>query len=132
VCLDAFVPGRPGNPVGRDLEFLVSRTRLRLNTLLGTGAAGREARSNPELRGLIAAKARLVARYRPRLVSCAAAVFKAGVDERAAARLAARLRAFYPAGVEVHPVSGDHWSMLAPPRVADLAGLLRDVLADRV
>jgi len=132
VCLDAFVPGRPGRPVGRDPEFLLSQARLRLNTVLGTGAAGRAARNNPGLRAVIAAKARVAARYRPRPVPCPAAVFKAGVDDRAAARLAGRLHAFYPAGAEVHPVPGDHWSMLAPPRVADLAHLLRAVLADRV
>lgn len=131
VCLDAFLPGRPGRPVGRDPEYALSQLRIRLNTRLGTGAAGREARRNPELRGLIADKARLVARYRPRPVPCPAAVFKVAVDDRAAARLARQLGAFYPAGVAVHPVGGDHWSMLTPPRVAELARVLRDVLTRR-
>ncbi|OLF14371.1 beta-ketoacyl synthase [Actinophytocola xinjiangensis] len=131
VCLDAHVPGRPGRPVGRDPEFLRGQARLWLNTRLGTGAAGRQARANPDLRRLIAAKTRLLTRYRPRPVPCPAAVFKVGVDERAAARLAVRLRAFYPAGADVRPVPGDHWSMLAPPGVVDLASVVRDVLAER-
>jgi phthiocerol/phenolphthiocerol synthesis type-I polyketide synthase E len=128
VCLDAYVPGRPGRPIALDPEYLLSNVQLHVGAALGFGAVGAQVRRNPALRRLLVDKARALLPYRPRAVPCPALVFKVGVDRRAADRLAVRLAAFYGGGVEVHPVGGNHWSMLTPPHVGDLAARLRDAL----
>lgn len=128
VSFDAFVQGRPGLPVGFSPDFLLSQAVTRLGAVLGVGVVGRQVRRNPLLRDLLLTKARLLRRYRPREVPCRAVVFRVGVDTRAAARLRSRLTQLYGGGVEVHVVGGDHWSLLAPPRVDDLARRLRGAL----
>jgi phthiocerol/phenolphthiocerol synthesis type-I polyketide synthase E len=128
VCLDAFVQGWAGVPIGLDPEFLLSHVLLQLGTALGVGTAGRQARRNPALRRLLLAKARVLLPYRPEPVPCRAAVFRVGTDARAARRLRARLSPLYGGGVEVHAVGGDHWSLLAQPHAGELAQKLREVL----
>jgi phthiocerol/phenolphthiocerol synthesis type-I polyketide synthase E len=128
VCLDAYVPGRPGRPIALDPEYLLSNVQLQVGAALRIGTVGEQVRRNPGLRRLLAGKARVLLPYRPRRVPCAAVVFKVGVDRRKADRLGARLSALYGGGVEVHPVGGDHWSMLARPHADDLAERLREAL----
>ena len=65
VCLDAFVPGRAGRPVGLDPGFLADSLRLQAGAALHIGAAGRQVRRSPGLRRLLLAKSRVLARYRP-------------------------------------------------------------------
>ena len=130
VCLDAFVPGRAGRPVGLDPGFLADSLRLQAGAALHIGAAGRQVRRSPGLRRLLLAKSRVLARYRPRPVDCAAVVVLAGLSPRVAGRLPGRLTGLYGRGVRVLPAGGDHWTMLAPPHVQGLARSLRSALPD--
>nr|BFE52213.1 hypothetical protein GCM10017745_56400 [Saccharothrix mutabilis subsp. capreolus] len=121
LCLDAFVPGRVGVPIGLDPEFLYSHVWIQAAGALNIGEIGRQVRRNPALRRLFLDKARVLATYRPRPVDCPAVVFKVDADARGAARLASRLTPLYGGGVRVRPVPGNHWSVLTEPHVHRLA-----------
>ncbi|WP_158847572.1 type I polyketide synthase [Saccharothrix deserti] len=121
LCIDAFMPGRLGVPLGLDPEFLYSHVGFQVAGVLNIGVVGRQMRRNPALRKLFLDKARVLAPYRPRAVDCPAVVFKVGVDARGADRLTARLTPFYGGGVRVLPVPGNHWSVLTEPHVRRLA-----------
>lgn len=129
VFLDAFVQGWRGLPVALDPGFLVGQAWVRLGTRFGVGAVGDAVRRDPGLAPLLRAKGRSLAPYRPAPLASRAVVLRAGVDRRRAGRLRARLAPLYTEGVEVHPVPGDHWSLLRPPHVGALAHRLRDVLS---
>ncbi|HEY9391580.1 MAG TPA: acyltransferase domain-containing protein, partial [Mycobacteriales bacterium] len=128
VCLDAFVSGRPGRPVGLDPGFLAGNLWSQAVTILHIGQVGRRSRQDPGLRRLLLAKSRLLARYRPGPADCPAVIFRAGLSRRAATRLPTRLSGLYGGGVRVLPADGDHWTMLAPPHVQGLARSLREAL----
>jgi phthiocerol/phenolphthiocerol synthesis type-I polyketide synthase E len=127
-CLDAFVQGWRGIPIGFDPGFLSSHVQLQFSAALGTGLVGDQARRNPGLRKLLLAKAKVLAKYRPEPVPTAAVVFSVDSDERRAERLRARLAPLYGDGVTVHPIGGDHWSILAQPHAGELATRLREAL----
>ncbi|MFD1151463.1 acyltransferase domain-containing protein, partial [Saccharothrix hoggarensis] len=129
LCIDAFMPGRLGVPLGLDPEFLYSHVGFQLAGVLNIGEVGRRMRRNPALRKLFRDKARVLAPYRPRAVDCPAVVFKVGVDPRGADRLTARLAPLYRGGVRVRPVPGNHWSVLTEPHVRRLAEDLLTTLA---
>lgn len=120
LCIDAFMPGRRGVPIGLDAEFLYSHAYFQMAGVLNLGEVGRQMRRNPALRKLFLDKARVLAPYRPRAVDCPAVVFKVGVDTRGARRLTSRLAPLY-GGVRVLPVPGNHWSVLTEPHVHRLA-----------
>jgi phthiocerol/phenolphthiocerol synthesis type-I polyketide synthase E len=128
ICFDAFVQGRHGLPAALDPEFLLGWAVTGAGAVLGVGTVGRQVRRNPALRAQLLAKARLLMPYRPRPVACRTVVFRVGIDAPAASRLRTRLTPLYGGGVEVHAVGGDHWSLLTPPRVDDLAQRLREAL----
>ncbi|UED87790.1 type I polyketide synthase [Streptomyces profundus] len=128
VCLDAFVQGWRGLPIALDPGFLVGQGWIRLSGALGIGTVGARVRRDPALAGLLRGKARALAPYRPRPVASRAVVFRAGVERASAGRLRARLSPLYGDGVEVHPVTGDHWSLLTQPHVGPLARAVREVL----
>jgi phthiocerol/phenolphthiocerol synthesis type-I polyketide synthase E len=130
ICLDAVLPGRIGRPVALDPGFLAGSLWLQASAALGIGPAGRQVRHTPGLRRLLAAKFRVVARYRPRAADCPAVVLKAGLSQRAMARLPRRLSTLYGGGVQVLPAAGDHWTMLAPPHVQGLVRSLHEALSD--
>jgi phthiocerol/phenolphthiocerol synthesis type-I polyketide synthase E len=130
VCLDGYAP-RTGRPMGFDLDYLVASVRSQAGALLGTGPIGRRVRRTPEVRRQFVANIGAMLRYRPQPVACPAVVFKASTNHRGAAQLQARLVRIYLGDVAVHPVGGDHWSMLADPHVHDLAIRLREALAHR-
>jgi phthiocerol/phenolphthiocerol synthesis type-I polyketide synthase E len=127
VCLDGYVP-RTGRPMALDPDYLVASVRSQADALLGLGPIGRQVRRAPEVRRQFVANIGAMLRYRPQPVTCPAVVFKASTNHRDAARLQARLARSYAGGVAVHPVGGDHWSMLADPHVHDLALRLREAL----
>ncbi|MFG3223595.1 type I polyketide synthase [Kitasatospora sp. NPDC048194] len=128
VCLDSYLPGRPGQAFGATPDFLLGHARLVGGAFLGLGASGRAVRRNPALRRLLLDKFRLLSRYRPRPAACPVLVFKVDTDRAGAERLERRIRAMYTAGVRVRAVAGDHWSMLRPPLVGRLAGQLSEAL----
>jgi phthiocerol/phenolphthiocerol synthesis type-I polyketide synthase E len=130
ICLDAYVPGPAGRPIGLNPGFLAGNLWLRAGATVHIGSAGRRVRHDPGLRRLLRAKFRVLARYRPRPADCPAVVFKAGLRRLAATRLPARLSGLYSGGVRVLPADGDHWTMLAPPHVQGLARSLREALSD--
>ncbi|WP_327391136.1 acyltransferase domain-containing protein [Streptomyces microflavus] len=70
-------------------------------------------------------RAALVHVARP--VPVPALVIRCGVGPARAARLAARLRHLYPAGLRVAPMPGDHWALLTEPGAATIADLIRTV-----
>ncbi|GGP79722.1 type I polyketide synthase [Saccharothrix coeruleofusca] len=129
LCIDAFMPGRLGVPLGLDPEFLYSHAAFQVAGVLNLGEVGRRMRRNPALRKLFLDKARVLAPYRPRPVDCPAVVFKVGVDATAAHRLTTRLTPLYGGGVRVLPVPGNHWSVLTEPHVRKLADDLLTTLA---
>ncbi|ROP35584.1 type I polyketide synthase [Saccharothrix texasensis] len=129
LCIDAFIPGRRGLPVGLDPEFLYSHAFFQVAGAFNLGEVGRRMRHNPALRRIFLDKARVLAPYRPRAVHCPAVVFKVDVDARAADRLSARLAPLYGGGVRVRPVPGNHWSVLTEPHVRRLAEELITTLA---
>ncbi|MET0236328.1 MAG: beta-ketoacyl synthase N-terminal-like domain-containing protein [Kibdelosporangium sp.] len=130
VCLDGYIP-RIRWPIGSDTDYLLASVRSQADALLGTGPIGRRMRRAPEVRRQFVANIGALLRYRPQPVDCPAVVFKASTSHEGAARLQARLARTYAGGVVVHPVGGDHWSMLADPHVHDLATRLREVLPGR-
>ncbi|MEV4604245.1 beta-ketoacyl synthase N-terminal-like domain-containing protein [Amycolatopsis sp. NPDC049253] len=121
LCIDAFMPGRRGMPLGLDPEFVYSQAFFQVAGVLNLGEVGRQMRRNPALRKLLLEKARVLAPYRPRAVDCPAVVFKVGVNARGAQRLTTRLAPLYGGGVRVLPVPGNHWSVLTEPHVHRLA-----------
>jgi phthiocerol/phenolphthiocerol synthesis type-I polyketide synthase E len=129
LCIDAFVPGRRGVPIGLDPEFLYSHAYFQVTGVLGLGEVGRRMRRNPALHKLFLHKARTMAPYRPREVDCPAVVFKVGLDARGVAKLTTRLAPLYGGGVRVLPVPGNHWSVLTEPHVHQLAEDLLTTLA---
>ncbi|SEP37626.1 type I polyketide synthase [Amycolatopsis saalfeldensis] len=131
LCIDAFMPGRRGLPIGFDPEFLYSHAYFQVAGVLSLGEVGRQMRRNPALHKLFLNKARTMLPYRPRAVDCPAVVFKTDLDERGAAKLATRLAPLY-GGVRVIPVPGNHWSVLAEPHVHRLAEDLLTTLAGPV
>lgn len=128
VCLDAYVPGRAGRPIGSDAGFVLGHLRLMASAALGLGQVGAQARRNPALRGLLLDKFRVLSRYRPQPVTCPAVVLKVEVDPREAELLRRSIRGLYAGGVTVRPVGGDHWSMLRNPHVPKLAAALLGAL----
>ncbi|MEU4114229.1 beta-ketoacyl synthase N-terminal-like domain-containing protein [Kitasatospora sp. NPDC028055] len=127
-CLDGFAPDRRGLPIATDPGFLAGNLRLQLDAVLGTGTVGGRLRRLPALRRQFVANIGAVLRYRPRPVGCPAVVLKAAADERTAAVLRRDLRQLYTS-VEVHPVRGDHWSVLAEPDARPVAAHLATILA---
>ncbi|MGW9374166.1 type I polyketide synthase [Streptomyces xanthophaeus] len=130
VCLDAYVPGRAGRTIGSDPGFVLGHLRLMASAALGLGQVGAQARRNPALRGLLADKFRVLARYRPRPVDCPAVVLKVEVDRREAELLRRSVSGLYTGAVTVRPVGGDHWSMLREPYVEELAARLVEALPE--
>ncbi|MFI5610781.1 type I polyketide synthase [Amycolatopsis sp. NPDC051903] len=121
VCLDGRPPDRPGWPVGRDPGHLAGTVRLQLAVLCGLGPAGSALRAAPELRRRMVRNLSALLRYRPLPVPCPVLLLPAAPSGPPPRRL-------YPHGVSIVPVPGDHWSMLAPPHVAELAETLRAAL----
>ena len=129
LCLDSYLPGRPGQRFGATGDFLLGHLRLLAGAFLGVGAVGRQVARNPALRRLLVDKFRLLSRYRPQPAAWPVLVFKADTDQAGADRLAERTAAMYPAGVEVVPAAGDHWSMLRSPQVDPLTERLARAMA---
>ncbi|MEU0743234.1 beta-ketoacyl synthase N-terminal-like domain-containing protein [Streptomyces sp. NPDC006134] len=129
LCLDGYAPGRGGLPAGADPAFLAAQLRLQADAVLGTGVLGAKLRRAPALRRVFLARIGALLRYRPRPVPCPAVLLKAGATPATAARLRRALTPLYPR-LEVRPVAGDHWSMLAEPHARGLADALGAVLAD--
>ncbi|MEO6084691.1 MAG: beta-ketoacyl synthase N-terminal-like domain-containing protein, partial [Umezawaea sp.] len=127
VCLDGYVPA-VGRPVGADLDHLVSGTWSQAGALLGVGPFGRLVRRTPQVRRQFVGNIGALLRYRPGSPGCPAVLFRAGTDQRNAARLRSRLSRIYTGDVPVHLVGGDHWSILADPHVHHLADRLRAAL----
>lgn len=128
VQLDGFAPDTGGLPVAFAPAFLRAGLRAQAEAALRIGPLARRMRRSPALRRQFLARQAALLRYRPRPVPCRAVLFKASSGQAEAARLRAALSGLYWGGVQVEPVGGDHWSMLAPPYVDRLAGRLLDVL----
>ncbi|BFU46071.1 type I polyketide synthase [Krasilnikovia sp. MM14-A1004] len=126
LAIDGFPPRTRGLPVGAHPGYLVSNLRLALNARLGRGPAGGAAAPGSRFGANIGA---LLA-YRPGPVPCPATAFPAtgaAARDEVAARVRRRLSGLY-SRVDVRPVAGDHWSMLAGD-AQDLAVQLSAVLA---
>ncbi|QRP47065.1 type I polyketide synthase [Amycolatopsis sp. FDAARGOS 1241] len=121
VCLDGRPPDRPGWPIGGDPGHLAGTVRLQLAVLCGLGPAGGALRAAPELRRRMVRNLTALLRYRPRPVPGPVLLLTAAAGGPPPRRL-------YPRGVSIVPVPGDHWSMLAPPHVDELAATLRALL----
>ncbi|MFF9018125.1 type I polyketide synthase [Streptomyces sp. NPDC014870] len=130
VSLDGYVPDTRPLPVAAAPDFLLGGVRAGLDTLLRVGPTAGALRRDPEARRRFLAGQAAVLAHRPGPVDCPAVLFKADADPRAAARLARRLAGLYPAGLRVVPVAGDHWSMLRPPYVDELAARLDEALTE--
>ncbi|MFC1232972.1 type I polyketide synthase [Streptomyces sp. Sce081] len=128
VSLDGYVPDTRPLPVAAAPDFMLGGIRAGLDTLLGVGPLAGLHRRSPEARRRFLAGQAAVLAHRPRRVNCPAVLFKAQTDSRAAGRLARRLAGLYPAGLRVTAVGGDHWSMLRPPYVDDLAARVGEAL----
>ncbi|ALG10938.1 type I polyketide synthase [Kibdelosporangium phytohabitans] len=127
VCLDGYVPAT-GRPIGLDPRYLTSSVRLRTGARFGFGPIGRRVRRTPDVRRQFVVNMDALLRYRPEPVDCPVVLFKAGADTRALAALRTRLTRIYRDPVRIHPVPGDHWSMLTSPHVHSLATRLRGSL----
>ncbi|MDF3300837.1 type I polyketide synthase [Streptomyces tropicalis] len=131
VLLDGYVPDTRPLPVAAAPDFLFGGARAGLDTLLGVGpTAGALRRSPLGRRRFLGGQAAVLA-HRPGPVDCPAVLFKADAGPGTAARLTRRLAGLYPAGLRVIPVAGDHWSMLRPPYVDELATRVADELKER-
>ena len=75
---------------------------------------------------LIKSNGRALRRYHPEPYAGRLTIF--GAEARPAPDLLAAWSALAPAGVELHRVAGDHYTMLQPPHVAALADRLRECL----
>ncbi|MEU9997449.1 beta-ketoacyl synthase N-terminal-like domain-containing protein [Streptomyces sp. NPDC050848] len=128
VSLDGYVPDTRPLPVAAAPDFLLGGVRAGLDTLLGVGPTAGPFRRDPQARRRFLTGQAAVLAHRPAPVTCPAVLFKADADPGAAARLARRLAGLYPAGLRVVPVAGDHWSMLRPPYVDELAARLDEAL----
>ncbi|MEO7288785.1 MAG: thioesterase domain-containing protein, partial [Jatrophihabitantaceae bacterium] len=124
ICLDASVPGQPGRWIGTDPGWVFGHLRLLAGSVLGLGEVGAQARRNRALPRLLLDKFLVLSRYQPRPVACPALVLKVKVNPREAEDLGRSIGNFYTGGVEVLPVSGDHWSMLQAPHADELAAKL--------
>ncbi|MEU9701191.1 beta-ketoacyl synthase N-terminal-like domain-containing protein [Streptomyces sp. NPDC047981] len=131
VSLDGYVPDTRPLPVAAAPDFLLGGVRAGLDTLLRVGPTAGALRRDPEVRRRFLAGQAAVLAHRPGPVNCPAVLFKADTDPRAAARLARRLAGLHPAGLRVVPVAGDHWSMLRPPYVDELAARLDEALTEQ-
>ncbi|TMM38896.1 MAG: acyltransferase domain-containing protein [Actinobacteria bacterium] len=129
VFVDGYAPARKGLPIATAPGFLAGTLRLQAEAILGIGTIGGRLRRAPELRRRFVASLGALLRYRPAPVPCPAVVFRAGVDRRGAENLRRDLATLY-SDVQVHPMSGDHWSILAEPHVRDLAEKLRSALPE--
>ncbi|MGH3758444.1 type I polyketide synthase [Actinophytocola sp.] len=130
VCLDAYVPGRPGRWIGADPGFVSGHLRLMASSVLGFGEVGVQAKRNSALPRLLLDKFLVLSRYRPRPVDCRALVLKVAVSPREAEELGRAIETFYTGGVTVRPVGGDHWSMLRTPHAEELAAELLGALPE--
>ncbi|MEU1099642.1 beta-ketoacyl synthase N-terminal-like domain-containing protein [Streptomyces tibetensis] len=128
VSLDGYVPDTHPLPVAAAPRFMLGGLKAGLDTLLGVGPLAAVHRRSPEARRRFLAGQAAVLAHRPRRVTCPAVLFKAETDPAAAGRLAHRLAGLYPAGLRVTAVGGDHWSMLKPPYVDDLAACIGEAL----
>jgi thioesterase domain-containing protein len=75
---------------------------------------------------LIKSNGRALRRYHPEPYAGRLTIFSA--EARSAPDLLAAWSALAPAGVELHRIAGDHYTMLRPPHVAALADRLRECL----
>jgi len=75
---------------------------------------------------LIKSNGRALRRYHPEPYACRLTIFSA--EARYAPDLLAAWSTLAPAGVDLHRVAGDHYTMLQPPHVAALADRLRECL----
>ncbi|MER7477670.1 beta-ketoacyl synthase N-terminal-like domain-containing protein [Streptomyces sp. NPDC126510] len=128
VSLDGYVPDTHPLPVAAAPRFMLGGLKAGLDTLLGVGPLAAVHRRSPEARRRFLAGQAAVLAHRPRPVNCPAVLFKAETDPAAAGRLARRLAGLHPAGLRVTAVGGDHWSMLKPPYVDDLAARIGEAL----
>ncbi|MFE2756042.1 acyltransferase domain-containing protein, partial [Actinosynnema sp. NPDC059335] len=126
VCLDGYVPVA-GRPLATDPAHLLGLARTFVGAATGLDAFGRRLRRAPAVRRRFLATVAALPRHRPGRPDFPVAVFLARGDGRDVRRL----REVYGTGVQVHPVGGDHWSMLADPHVHRLAARLRSVLHTR-
>ncbi|HXO28168.1 MAG TPA: thioesterase domain-containing protein, partial [Thermoanaerobaculia bacterium] len=78
---------------------------------------------------LIKSNGRALRRYHPQPYSGRLTIFSA--EPRSAPDLLAAWSTLAPAGVELHRVAGDHYTMLRPPHVAALADQLLECLVRR-
>jgi thioesterase domain-containing protein len=78
---------------------------------------------------LIKSNGRALRRYHPEPYAGRLTIFSA--EARSAPDLLAAWSTLAPAGVELHRVAGDHYTMLRPPHVAALADRLRECLVRR-
>jgi len=95
---------------------------------LGLVRGGRSARLRATL-DLIKSNGRALRRYHPEPYAGRLTIFSA--EARSAPDLLAAWSTLAPAGVELHRVAGDHYTMLRPPHVAALADRLRECLVRR-
>lgn len=130
VCLDAYMPGKAGRPLGAAPGFLLGHLLLLAGAVTGRGAAGAAARRNPALPGLLREKFRLLSRYRPRVIGCPALALMATADGREPDSPRGAARDLYAGGIEVRAVPGSHWSILQEPDVKGLCGELATALAE--
>ncbi|MEW2132087.1 beta-ketoacyl synthase N-terminal-like domain-containing protein [Streptomyces sp. NPDC005435] len=126
--LDGYVPDTRPLPVAAAPDFLLGGVRAGLDALLGVGPAAGPLRADREARRRFLAGQAAVLAHRPGPVTCPAVLFKADAGPGTAARLSRRLAGLYPAGLRVVPVAGDHWSMLRPPHVDELAARVDEAL----
>ncbi|MFE9926444.1 beta-ketoacyl synthase N-terminal-like domain-containing protein [Streptomyces sp. NPDC005774] len=75
------------------------------------------------------ASIRAMLRYRPYPVRCRTVLFKTGMDAPRLALLRDRLAPLYPAGLQVEPAAGDHWTLLSHDHVGSLAAAVERELA---
>ncbi|SMC75425.1 type I polyketide synthase [Kibdelosporangium aridum] len=127
VCLDGHIPAI-GRPIGLDAEYLVGSAWSQASAMLGIGPIGRRVRRAPEVRDQFVRNISAMLRYRPKPVSCPVTVFKADAGTKTVTTLLTKLNRVYQGPVRIHPVAGDHWSMLTSPHVHGLAAGLRDLL----
>jgi phthiocerol/phenolphthiocerol synthesis type-I polyketide synthase E len=136
LCLDGMAPDTSGKAIFTVPRYLVSSMRLTLRARLDTARnrllPGRR-RGSAELETHYArvhnASLRAVLRYVPQPVRCPVTLLACGPEAGLRRRVERETPGLYPGGVDVRAASGDHFSMLEPGHVEQLARTVQAVLA---
>lgn len=155
LAIDGYLPYTAGLPVALHPSWLVRGVWFQLQARLGFGDAsqafpligaepsagsvhrigevGRHARKSgglaPDYVRVHNRSIDAMLRYRPRPVRARTVVFKTGADPSSCQRLRAHLASLYRDGVDVVPVSGDHWTVLHRRHADELAAAVRLALS---